>query len=117
MNYRTYRIIVENESILVLMEVVKGALRDSVLNFNRAFDVLLLRELRLIVGIGLCLVPLCRRQTLHHAFLLRFTSLCEVGFVRLLLRFGCLLVERQGFIDCVSSLRQHVHIVVTKARD
>ena len=48
------------------MKVVEGALRDAILDFDGALDVLLLGELHLIVIDALRLVPLGRCQSLNH---------------------------------------------------
>ena len=62
----TYGVIVQNEGVLVLVEVVKGALGDSVLDLDGAFDVLLLRELNFIVVDALRLVPLSWRRAMDR---------------------------------------------------
>ena len=43
----TYSVIVENESILIFMEVVQGALGDAIFDLDAAFDILLVGELNL----------------------------------------------------------------------
>ena len=45
MKNKTYSVSVENQRVLILMEVVQTSLRDSVLDLDGAFDVLLVREL------------------------------------------------------------------------
>ena len=46
----TYRIVIENESVLILVEVVQRSLRDAILDLDGALDVLLVRELHLVIN-------------------------------------------------------------------
>jgi len=50
-------VVIEDEGVLVLVEVVEGALRDSILDFNGALDVLLVCQLHLSID-ALLVVPL-----------------------------------------------------------
>jgi len=62
----TYGVIVQNKSVLVLVEVVKGALGDSILDFNAALDVLLVGKLHFVIDNG-CLIPLTLSLSLNHS--------------------------------------------------
>ena len=96
----TYGIIVEDEGVLVFVEVVEGALRDAVLDLDRALDVLLIGHLHLAV-VALLVVPLGRGQPLHHHALLIVSALELVLLVAGATRRD-LFVERKGFILLVA---------------
>ncbi len=57
------------------MEIVEGALRDTILDFDAALDVLLIRKLHLVIYSGR-LLPLAGSQ--HHSFLLHFVHGCSI---------------------------------------
>ena len=48
------------------MEVVQRALRDTILDFNAALDVLLVRKLHLVID-NRCLIPLTLSLALRHS--------------------------------------------------
>jgi len=62
----TYGVIVQNKSVLVLVEIVKRALRDTILDFNAALDVLLVRKLHLVIDNGR-LIPLTLSLAFSHS--------------------------------------------------
>ena len=66
----TYGVVVEDEGVLVLVEVVEGALWDAVLDLDRALDVLLVRELVLLVDHG-AFFPLLGGEALSDLLLQR----------------------------------------------
>ena len=82
------------------MEVVKGALGDTILNLDGALDVLLLRELHLVFIDALRLVPLSWRQALNHAFFLTLHLVILTASFVLVSRH--LLIEGQWLVVRVS---------------
>ena len=61
------------------MEIVERALWDAILDLDAALDILLLRELHLVIDCG-CIFPFVWLP-LHHSFLLHFVD--RVGVVAL----------------------------------
>ena len=82
------------------MEIVEGALRDTILDFDAALDVLLIRKLHLVIYSGR-LLPLAGRQ--HHSFLLHFVHDCSIIacllIIDLLLK-GQWLVVLIAYVEC-----------------
>ena len=108
----TYGVVVEDKGVLIFVEVVQRALWDAVLDLDRTLDVLLVRQLHLVVDC-LCVVPLARRKA-HHALLVIFANF------KCILLVACsgglrarLLLERKRFVV----LATHVELSVASLHE
>jgi len=100
-NFVTYGVIIKNQRVLILMKIVKRALRDTILDLDTALDILLVRELHLVIE-SLSIVPLICSGALHHTFISTILGLLKVLiFLPLLVGVWHLFVETQRFmISC-----------------
>ena len=82
------------------MEIVEGALRDTILDLDAALDVLLIRKLHLVILWGRIL-PLAGSE--HHSFLLHFVhgiSFIAISLIIDLLLKGKWLIVLVAYVEC-----------------